>query len=510
MRTLGAFLAISSIGAAAALGGCGDGDNPSTTSPTTASSSSSTGVGGGGGSGGSGGSGGGSAGDTYSFDSRFTAGASAVSYDGQTFRQLLIEDMKAYIGGLTAALDSDQYNPASADELVSAFNYYYEFDDVTSSADPIGLTTTPPTLQSTYAAVSSGKNLDGKMAGNDAATDHKDWSTEFSGWSDATIASSGGSIASPEGLLSAFFWTLATQAYQRSLDNIPNEPGTSTPIAQAYVTPTGLDLRELIQKFLTVGVSYSQGTDDYLDDATANKGLLSANTQDGTEPFSVLGHAWDEGFGYFGAARDYAHYSDDELAGAGGRPEWQIFHDTSGDGSIDLLSEYNFGASTNAAKRDRGSSTGTDFTADAFGAFLAGRQLILDAGDTVEPAELDMLRGHAEAAIEAWENAIVATVVHYINDTIADTQAIGGVSYSFLDHAKHFSELKGFALGLQFNPKKKLSDAQFAQLHTLLGDAPVLATAPMAQQTQYVTDLLAARDLIQSAYGFAQADVENW
>ena len=34
--------------------------------------------------------------------------------------------------------------------------------------------------------------------------------------------------------------------------------------------------------------------------------------------------------------------------------------------------------------------------------------------------------------------------------------------------------MKGFAIGLQFNPRSPLTDAQFEQIHTLMGTEPVL------------------------------------
>jgi hypothetical protein len=130
-------------------------------------------------------------------------------------------------------------------------------------------------------------------------------------------------------------------------------------------------------------VFFSQGTDDYLDSDVDGKGLLSSNAQvvkDGVaKPYSALGHAWDEGFGYFGAARDYNDYTDTQAAGKGevGTPRAKGYHDTNGDGKIDLKSEYNFGHSRNCAKRDRGSAGGatTDFSKDVMDAFLAGRTL---------------------------------------------------------------------------------------------------------------------------------------
>ena len=61
---------------------------------------------------------------------------------------------------------------------------------------------------------------------------------------------------------------------------------------------------------------------------------------------------------------------------------------------------------------------------------------------------MNELKAHRDAALSAWEKAIAATVVHYINDVIGDMEA---EDYSFYDHAKHWSEMKGFALSFQFN-----------------------------------------------------------
>lgn len=494
------------------LGACSD--DETTNQPTTTTA----GPGGGGASGGAGGSGATGGGfeqqeNVYVFESRFSPGESAVAYNGQAYRHALIEAMKTDIGGLTTILDDDSYNPADAQAVFDRLNFYYEHDGDSAGDVPLGFSTDPPAAQATFGDYPSTANLNGKLAGNDAVTDYKDWSTEFVGWSDASIAASGGDESTPEGLLQAFMWTLADAAYQRSIDVIPNEPGTTTPVAQVYVTETGLDLQQLIQKFTLMAVTYAQVSDDYLhrDPTQVEKGILASNAQDEDKPYSALGHHWDEGFGYFGAARDYVLYTDGEIAASGdGRADWQGYHDTDGDGAIDLLSERNWGASVNAAKRDLGATDATDFTLEAISAFYQGRLLILNAGDTLTAEELDALEGHAGAAIAAWEKAIAATIVHYINDVIADTQAIDGSGYVFADHAKHWSEMKGFALGLQFNPNKMISDSDFADLHTAMGDAPVLATAPMPQRTMYIADLMDARTILMNAYGFSQANVENW
>ena len=78
---------------------------------------------------------------------------------------------------------------------------------------------------------------------------------------------------------------------------------------------------------------------------------------------------YNEAFGYFGAARDYAAYSDEALAGKNGL---SFYKDGNGDSKIDFHSEYNFGFSRNAGKRDLGGAQNTNFTKDAFDAFLAG------------------------------------------------------------------------------------------------------------------------------------------
>ncbi len=68
--------------------------------------------------------------------------------------------------------------------------------------------------------------------------------------------------------------------------------------------------------------------------------------------------------------------------------------------------------------------------------------------------------------------------------------------------------MKSFALMLQFNPRKAISDADFDQLHGLIGIAPVLPGEDGFDA--YDDDLLAARDIIRDAYGFSEANVANW
>ncbi|MCS6759810.1 MAG: hypothetical protein MO852_13365, partial [Candidatus Devosia euplotis] len=55
----------------------------------------------------------------YGFESRFMPGESSVSYAGQTFRHVLIERLKNYIGSLSADIDSGTFVPTTEGDVVS-------------------------------------------------------------------------------------------------------------------------------------------------------------------------------------------------------------------------------------------------------------------------------------------------------------------------------------------------------------------------------------------------------
>src|SRR5690606_7830723 len=147
----------------------------------------------------------------------------------------------------------------------------------------------------------------------------------------------------------------------------------------------------------------------------------------------------------------------------------------------------------------------TDFAGEAWEGFVRGRQLLAEAAGPLSADQLDALRAHRDQALGAWEKAIASTVVHYINDTLQDMAAVGTDAWSLADHAKHWSELKGFALALQFNPHAAITDAQLVQLHALLGQAPVLSGEEAL--AAYADDLIAARTLVGTAYGFSSANL---
>lgn len=391
----------------------------------------------------------------YVFDSRFVEGESSVSYSGQVVRNLLLQDLKA----TTDSVGKDGAKSVTVDDLLQ----FYAYDDAMNLKT---LTTTGSiaALESHYSVLSTGKNLVGKISG------------------DPVI----GYNRTADDLVREWFKQIA----DNSQDS--NKLGT----AMAYTTDDGVDMSQMVNKVLIGAVPYYQATGVYLN------GLLerdNSEARDGTDPYTAMEHAWDEAFGYFGAARDYARYSDDQLAGSVD----DFTFDSDSDGSIDFKSEYNFGLSRNAAKRDKGGS-GVDFTKDIFDAFLAGRTAITNQGSVEE------ISAHRQAAAEGMEKVIAATVVHYINDTLSDMSQLGTADENRANLNKHWAEMKGYTVALQYNPFKLISDGQLRELHGIMGEAPKYDAPGSSAYNTQVANYERAKVVLQTAYGFSSANMENW
>lgn len=444
--------------------------------------------------------------ETYTFESSLISGDSSVSHSGQATRHILISELKNLIGS------GELQNAADKNAALAMLNAVYAkgTKDVTENligtnvytagaeATPVSISLKSENvtlLQDDFSSVSGDKNLQGKIAGKDNLLTHG----EFIGWSVATTgdneAKGDGVNAAPELLIQQWFDQIADLAVDGDADT-------------KYVTAEGLDLQQLVQKFLLGAVTYSQAAEDYL---KADKGLVKQNSAEDKagKPYTSLEHQWDEGFGYFGAAHDYNLYSDSENKA-------KQDNDTNQDGKIDLYSEYSFGHSVNAAKRDKGSAdnaAATDFSKGAMDAFLKGRAIIQEniGTDPVagEGYHVELV-AQANIALNNWEKAVAATVVHYINDVIADYATFGTSDFNSGDLAKHWSEMKGFALGLQFSPVALISVANLKSVHDAFGEAPALLTADQAAVNAYIVKLQEARAIMQTAYGFNADNVANW
>ncbi len=495
-KSIYSSLLLSSALALTACGG-GGGGNPTSTTPDV------------------------SAPETYTFESKITSNESAVSYTGQTTRQVLIEDLITEVLGLTE-------DPGNSAAVESDLTFYVSGnpDNVNHNYTIAGETIIPGP---TYGSISTDKNLSDKIAGgngNGGGETSKLINNEFFGWEDGI-----GINDLPIELVGLFIERIAQEATDGTVPSIAIAGGTAN-LDLVYVDAEGRDYRQLLQKFLLGAVGFSQGTNDYLKTDFAN-----SNSQDGSKPYTVAEHKWDEGFGYFGAARNYNDFTDEEIAKAGGRSEFAgSYNDANGDGDIDLRSEINLANSTNCAKRDRGSTTGTDFSKEVFDAFLAGRFILNQAAENLDTAlsneQQTALDEQIQIAALTWEKCIAATVVHYINDVIADMGDFSNGKFAdlanFKNLAKHWGEMKGFALGLQFSPYSPFRDGSVTNigvtnlkdLLSAMGDAPVLADGSQngvppsgtaeGAINDYIDELKNIRSVLQTAYQFAEADVLGW
>ena len=391
----------------------------------------------------------------YVFDSRFMEGESSVSYSGQVVRNLLLQDLKS----TTDSVGKDGARPIAVSDLLK----FYEYDDALNLKT---LTTTGAlsASESHYSALSTGKNLVGKI-------------------SDEQVI---GYNQTADDLVREWFKGIA--------ENSQDSDKLGTPMA--YTTDDGVDMSQMINKVLIGAVPYYQATGVYLG------GLLerdNSEARDGTDPYTSMEHAWDEAFGYFGAARDYSRYTDEQLAGKVD----DFTFDSNADGSIDFKSEYNFGLSRNAGKRDKGGS-GVDFTQEIFNAFLAGRTAITNQGTVAE------ISAHRQAAANGMEKVIAATVVHYINDTLSDMSDLGTADENIANLNKHWAEMKGYTVALQYNPFRLITDGQLAELHGIMGKAPIYEKPGSNAYNTQVANYKRAKDVMQAAYGFSNTNMDNW
>ena len=456
----------------------------------------------------------------YAYSGSITDGESSVSYTGQTARHVLMLGMVDAMVALTE-------RPGEEAAIDAELSFFMNGDG--ADGTPHGFTvkggeTVIP--GPTYGDISTGKNLDGKIAGGNGqgGGETSRLIGDFFGWEDGMDGD-----PLPIELVNHFIDRLAAEASDGSTPSINTIDG---PVA--LDTPTidalGRDYRQLTQKFLSGAVSFSQGTNDYFQTDYAN-----ALAQEGTKSYTAGEHDFDEAFGYYGASRNIGDYTDDEAAGKGGREGFgNGYNDTNGDGSIDIRSEIVLGHAQNCAKRDRGSDGATDFSQDVFDAFLIGRQILDNAAKagTLTAEAQSALNNQISIASKAWEKCIAATVVHYINDVTADMGEYQAPDFASLGNfktmAKHWGEMKGFALALQFSPYSPFRDGSvegidlddLKRVLDLMGDAPVLADGsqggiPVSGSAEdaiaaYLSDLQTARDVLEEAYGFDPSVVASW
>ena len=469
----------------------------------------------------------------YSAEGKLNGGSDdGVSYTGQTARLVLQQKLTDFMVDIV-----EQEGESTA--IYEGMRFYMtgegaDFTDhgfTTKGGDPV-------IPGPTYGDISSGKNLNGKIAGGSLAGTGEtgkvididgDGEGDFFGWKTGLDVN-----PRPIDLVDLWMKQFAAEAADGVDPTITIADGSEVNIATPMISKEGVHYRQLIQKFLSVAVNFSQGTNDYL---LTDFGSVLGPYKD--KAYSTAAHKFDEGFGYYGAARDINDYTDDEAAGKGGRAEYgNGYYDSNGDGLIDLRSEFVFGHAQNCAKRDRlkdaEGNPYTDFSKEAMDAFMIGRRILQnaeEAGELTEAAN-EALQAQIKIAAVAWEKCIAATAVHYINDVTIDmgwfTNGAFADRSNFVNLAKHWGEMKGFALGLQFSALSPFRDGSTGKSVTdlktvldLMGDAPMMpdgsqngqpttAASADAAVAGYLDDLQDARTILAEAYGFNPDAVAIW
>lgn len=478
---------------------------------------------------------------TYAFTSRFADGAPSVDYRDQTIRQVQMAEFIDYLKNEFAGeLDADNGPIKGKRHAVDKmYSFYHLADEAAETKDPFGREYTVLSFDdntkgagthlpidfidnSRHAVVGdiSSNNiiLRSAMVGNrgdsqEQAQNHKNWNdgASFVGWS-ADINDPDQYFDGPNELITVIFDVFGNHVTQELFGKPRKNQYNNQPIP-LNISLDGIDMTELLQALFMTGISYAQVTDNLLDEGIGSD-IDNNKRFNGTSHYTQLEHNFDQAFGYFGAARDYLDYTNEEIASQGGRSDYQGNHDTNGDNLLDVMSEVNFGMAIEAAKRSLTTAengSGPDFSKEIMEAFIAGRELIHSAEGNLTAAQQLELENHRDTIVNTWEKALVATVIHYINKTTDALAKLNTEAFSYNEVVYYHSRMKGLALGIQFNPNAVLSETQFAELHGYLKLAPVLASKPASTTSEggnvkaptteeYIKDLETASKLLQDTY----------
>ena len=329
---------------------------------------------------------------------------------------------------------------------------------------------------------------------------------------------------------------LAGKTYKGAAPGMPNNMTGPELIAfwidkasaaeKGFDAANGYDYPQLISKFLLGAVFYNQAVDNYLDEK------LRADTKPNDKPYkegaAYTGkeHSWDEAFGYFGtpahtlSLTPHAVYEIAKQGSKSEKPEDALaYADHDRDGAVDLKSEMTFGPAYYAAAFDK---SGTDYLHTITRAFLDGRKAIAEAnGAALTDEQRGALQGHAETIRTNWERVLAEAVFKYAGSVYKDLGKLevildsgGDPAKAFRAYAKHWGELKGFALALQTG-RDNLGETA-VRLNRIIGFGPVLLNLSQVtdidSQGNYVKDeskplatyrydMLKLQDLMVSAFG---------
>jgi hypothetical protein len=209
----------------------------------------------------------------------------------------------------------------------------------------------------------------------------------------------------------------------------------------------GLEYTQIIEKGLMGACFYYQSTAVYFGDDKMNVDNETVEPNEGT----AMEHHWDEAFGYFGVPIDFPTNTD-------GLAFWGKY-----------CNDRNAIIETNAGVMDH---------------FLKGRAAISNN-------DLDARNAAIIEIQKNWELVSVGTAIHYINTALTNFS-----DDALRNHA--LSEVAAFTYALQFNPNKKVTNANVNDLLTQIGGDSAFENMNFYTVTE--ADLNAAKDQLAIYY----------
>ena len=258
---------------------------------------------------------------------------------------------------------------------------------------------------------------------------------------------------------------------------------------------TGMDYTQLISKFAMGAVFYNQAVNSYLG-SKMEVGQKPNNKpyKDGAY-YTGKEHSWDEAFGYWGSAAHALTLSAEQNYNVAKKKD-MASADFNGDGVVDVYSEYTYAHAYYASSYDKGGKT--NYLATINQAFIDGRGIITDAaGRNLNFSERTSLLAERDTIRNNWEKVIAESVFKYAGSVYKDIVALetivganGETADAFRTYAKHWGELKGFALALQCGPTNLGETAE--KMNRMMGFGPVLLNASQVvgvdSQGNYIKD----------------------
>lgn len=286
------------------------------------------------------------------------------------------------------------------------------------------------------------------MFSNDAA--NADWTNTY----DASKQLKSKTFENQREIFEALMDELAL-ASQSTVDGAEGQSGVVASLdgSKSYLLGNdGLEHAQLIEKGLMGACFYYQATAVYMGADRMNVDNETVEPGEGTK----MEHHWDEAFGYYGVPKDFPTSKD-------GIVFWGTYSD----------------------RRDPilGSN------GKLMGALLKGRAAISNKDLATRDEAI-------KEAQESWELITVGTALHYLNSALTnfDDMAL---------RAHALSEAIAFTYSVQFNPNKRISNTQVAELLTLMAGSESFDQMNLYQLSK--ADVQQAKDLLASYYNLEES-----